>query len=84
VQSLDIACRVSRYRASVQEPLGLLHTRRGNACRAAEVDAYEKAICDWLSRNGSGTEPLESKTVIGHRVAALPLCRFAASCVPEP
>jgi len=25
-----------------------------------------------------------SKTVIGHRVAALPLCRFAASCVPNP
>jgi len=53
VQSLDIACRVSRYRASVQEPLGLLHTGRGNACRAAEVDAYEKAIRDWLSRNAS-------------------------------
>jgi len=47
---LDIACRVSRYRASVQEPLGLLHTGRGNACRAAEVDAYEKAIRDWLSQ----------------------------------
>jgi len=28
-------------------------------------------------------KPLESKTMIGHRVAALPLCRFAASCVPE-
>jgi len=25
------------------------------------------------------TEPLESKTIIGHRVAALSLCRFAAS-----
>jgi len=23
-------------------------------------------------------------TRIGHRVAALPLCRFAASCLPEP
>jgi len=29
-------------------------------------------------------EPLERRTVIGHRVAALPLCRVAASCLPEP
>jgi len=27
----------------------------------------------------SGTEPLESKMVIGHRVAALPLCRVCQS-----
>jgi len=29
-----------------------------------------------LASNGSNTEPLENKTVIGHRVAA--------SCLPEP
>jgi len=29
----------------------------------------------WLISNGSNTEPLESKMVIGHRVAASPLCR---------
>jgi len=37
-----------------------------------------------LFSNGSILEPLESKMVIGHRVAASPLCRFAASCLPEP
>jgi len=37
-----------------------------------------------LLSNGSSTEPLESKMVIGYRIAASPLCRFAASCLPEP
>jgi len=37
-----------------------------------------------LLSNGSVMEPLESKTVIDHRVAVLPLCCFVASCVPEP
>jgi len=47
-----------------------------------------KAATRWpiaiLLSNGSNTEPLKNKTVIGHRVAALSLYRFVASCLPEP
>jgi len=32
-----------------------------------------------LLSNGSNTEPLENKTVIGYRVAALPLCRVLSA-----
>jgi len=37
-----------------------------------------------LFSNGSVLEPLENKVVIGHRVAASPLCRIVAFCLPEP
>jgi len=38
-------------------------------------DAATRRPITVLLSNGSVLEPLESKTVIGHRVAASPLCR---------
>jgi len=57
---------------------------RQDAVKRQSGDAATRWPITILLSNGYVLEPLESKMVIGHRVAASPLCRFAASCLPEP
>jgi len=57
----------------------MTHKKLKQNVSSKEINSFDLWL--WYTGRGSVPEPLESKTVIGHRVVALPLCRFAASCV---
>jgi len=74
---------LASVRSLIARPAGSGKARRSSDGRTHSVRGAGHLHGSPRSPRIKRREPLENKLMIGHRITALPLCRFVASCVPE-